>query len=1330
MATIEEEVEEGWIDAGDEVVHHEPINLLAECPEDEDDNNAVLPQEEANTDNADTEPVIFEDAINLEEYDQYSLSTVVSGRLAAKAAADDGRSRSTASKEFYSIENLANLINFQEDEEDIRFAEDAKSAQDAKEMEEAMLEMDLADQLAPSVPIVSNNATATGTATAKHKTHAWAETTPLPPAEFEALRPRLALTYPFELDTFQKQAVMRLERHEHVFVAAHTSAGKTVVAEYAIALALQRGSKAVYTSPIKALSNQKYRDFKDRFGVDNVGIVTGDVSVNPQAQCLIMTTEIFRSMLYKGADTVRDVEYVIFDEVHYVNDAERGVVWEEVIIMLPETVCLVFLSATTPNALDFSDWIGRTKRHKVYLTSTNKRPVPLQHFLYIEDEVFTLTGPNGYNPAALPAAQKMLKEKSQPKPMTAQNAQFKNQRQQEKNALASQRAGRALPAQSGGRGGRGGPGGRGGGGSGGSTKAGAPGGSKAQWLALLNLLQAGGREAKGGLGQVDFKVPTNNRTVLLDKIARQEKEDMVPYDRLPSYLRAMCSRKEYEQIEIRASESTPEASSTTVTGSPVGGEIGLLPVVVFSFSKKKCEELADYLKGQDLITNRERGRVLQVVTTVLQRLSPVDVELPQILRLKELVSRGIAVHHSGLLPLLKELVEMLFAQGLVKVLLATETFAMGVNMPARAVVFNGYRKHDGKSFRDLTPGEYIQMAGRAGRRGLDKVGTVILAVFGDLPAEVSVRHLLTGPPTTLTSQFRLRYNMILNLIRAETLSIEDMMRKSFTEFSAQKALAGHDLFAKKRAYETLQNYLTELLEPYGAWLEDIGDYVEAFQLCQRNLAELLTNFDTILRASGNKQSQGLNLDALLPVGRAVQIQTSRTGKPAYAIVLMSPSQYAKVSAATAAAASASIPTKSTAEPVSALAAARASLMGGSNSASSKQPSAPAAVTTLGQAKVFVLALLDHSDLPAWCQGVEPEVLQTISLKDPKPSLGSFPFDHTDGKHIDYLFEVQELALKDIGVIYDSTIAVRASEEEGVYVSDLLASIVSVLTKRAAQPLDVLRLQPKAVVTSAGASLDIADCHHRLLTATQRVFDHMDRAYPQLSKPFDFLVKHRRVEQKMNIIRHAVSSASISLFPEFRHRRKVLQQLGYVNQTGEEEFVITKKGRVCCELNTCDELLGTEMLFHNVLEPLNPPEIAGLLSALVFQEKNDVEELLTTRMETARTQMLEIFHQLNTLQQLEGLETDPEQLGTKPIVNFGLCSAVYQWARGVPFKEIMGLTAFQEGSIVRAITRLDELCRDIQNAAKVMGNTSLYYKMEAVSQCIKRDIVFAASLYIA
>ena len=215
----------------------------------------------------------------------------------------------------------------------------------------------------------------------------------------------------------------------------------------------------------------------------------------------------------------------------------------------------------------------------------------------------------------------------------------------------------------------------------------------------------------------------------------------------------------------------------------------MTPTVVFSFSKKKCEEIAGNLRSLDLNTGGEKAKVHLFASQTVSRLTSVDQMLPQVHQVIEMCKRGIGVHHGGLLPILKEMVEILFSRGLVKILFATETFAMGVNMPARAVVFNSTRKHDGIDFRDLEPGEYTQMAGRAGRRGLDKVGTVIICCFGEEgPPNHMMKTMLCGKSTKLESQFRLTYNMILNLLRVEDMSVEDMIKRSFSEFATQRAL--------------------------------------------------------------------------------------------------------------------------------------------------------------------------------------------------------------------------------------------------------------------------------------------------------------------------------------------------------------------------------------------------------------------------------------------------------------------------------------------------------------------------------------------------------------
>ena len=563
---------------------------------------------------------------------------------------------------------------------------------------------------------------------ARRPGHEWAHMVDInrPMTNFRDLVPDMAREWPFELDTFQKEAVYHLENGDSVFVAAHTSAGKTVVAEYAISLAAKHMTKAIYTSPIKALSNQKFRDFRQEF--DDVGILTGDVQIRPEASCLIMTTEILRSMLYRGADLIRDVEFVIFDEVHYVNDLERGVVWEEVIIMLPEHVTLILLSATVPNTYEFASWVGRTKKKNIYVISTPKRPVPLEHFLWAGKEMHKIVD-----------AEKRFIEKGWKDANDIMSGKDKIKAMEDKQeaAAASQRGG---GTQRGGRGGvqRGGP-----------QRGGA---------------QRGGPQ-RGGAQQRGRGAPAQRGTGNIARTGRGGGRTTAAQDRNIWVHLVQHLRKE-----------------------------DLLPGCIFVFSKKRCEENADALSNLDYCTATEKSAIHMILEKSLARLKPEDRQLPQIRRLRELLSRGIAVHHGGLLPIVKECVEILFAKTLVKVLFATETFAMGLNLPTRTVVFSGYRKHDGRQFRDLLPGEYTQMAGRAGRRGLDATGTVIIVAPGadEAPPAGRLRQMMLGDPTKLRSQFRLTYNMILNLLRVEALKIEEMIKRSFSENATQALLPEHE----------------------------------------------------------------------------------------------------------------------------------------------------------------------------------------------------------------------------------------------------------------------------------------------------------------------------------------------------------------------------------------------------------------------------------------------------------------------------------------------------------------------------------------------------------
>lgn len=479
-----------------------------------------------------------------------------------------------------------------------------------------------------------------------------------------------AREYPFALDPFQQVSVYSIQRNESVLVSAHTSAGKTVVAEYAIAHCLKNNQRVIYTSPIKALSNQKYREFMADFG--DVGLMTGDVTINPTATCLVMTTEILRSMLYRGSEIMREVAWVIFDEVHYMRDKSRGVVWEETIILLPDKVRYVFLSATIPNAMQFAEWITKTHNQPCHVVYTDFRPTPLQHYFF----------PQGADGIHLVVDEKGV---------------FREENFQKAMQVISDKQGDD-PADA------------------------------------MAKRKGKGKDKK--LNKGGQKGPSD-----IYKIVK------------------MIMMKNYN------------------------------PVIVFSFSKRECENLALQMSSLSFNDDSEKQLVTKVFNSAIESLAEQDRELPQIQHLLPLLKRGIGVHHSGLLPILKETIEILFQEGLIKVLFATETFSIGLNMPAKTVVFTSVRKFDGVSQRWVTPSEFIQMSGRAGRRGLDDRGIVIMMIDEKMEPTVA-KEIVRGEQDKLNSAFYLSYNMILNLMRVEGISPEFMLERCFFQFQNTASVAG------------------------------------------------------------------------------------------------------------------------------------------------------------------------------------------------------------------------------------------------------------------------------------------------------------------------------------------------------------------------------------------------------------------------------------------------------------------------------------------------------------------------------------------------------------
>lgn len=1001
---------------------------------------------------------------------------------------------------------------------------------------------------------------------------------------FYKLVPDIAIEFPFELDKFQKEAIYYLEKGESVFVAAHTSAGKTVVAEYAFALATKHCTRAVYTAPIKTISNQKYRDFSGKF---DVGLLTGDVSIRPEATCLIMTTEILRSMLYRGADIIRDIEWVIFDEVHYVNDAERGVVWEEVIIMLPKHINIVLLSATVPNTVEFADWIGRTKQKKIRVTSTNKRPVPLEHCLFYSGEVYKICEKDMFLTQGFREAKDAFKKKN-------------------------------------------------------SNKLGVKPGSKS--------------------GTPAVRAGTQGRNPDTSSRGRDQK-----------YSKHHHANSGAAAVQQSTSGSKRSESSFWM---PLVNNLlkkSLVPVIIFCFSKNRCDKSADSMFGADFTSNSEKSEIRVFCDKAFSRLKGSDRNLPQVVGMQSLLRRGVGVHHAGLLPIVKEVVEMLFCRGVIKVLFSTETFAMGVNAPARTVVFDSLRKFDGKEHRKLLPGEYIQMAGRAGRRGLDNIGTVIIMCRDEIPEESDLKNLIVGKPTRLESQFRLTYTMILHLLRVEELKVEDMLKRSFAEFHAQKNLPEKEKLLLQMLRQPTKTIECIKGEP------SVEEYYE-MALEAETHRESVT--EAIMQLHTSQQ--------FLTPGRLVVVKSKSDDDHLLGVIVKNPSATLKQY----------VVLVLTGDCTSSALAAE------SSNQDEKEPGE-------FQQGYFVI--------PKGKRGMDDEYFSSASTRKGSGIINiKLPYK---GDASGMGFEVRAIENKEIISICTRKIKidqVRLLEEPS---KTAYSKTVQQLIKEqpdgnkyppALDAIKDLKMKDMFLVENYHA-------YHRLL---QNMSENKCHGCIKLKEHMALMKEQKVYKDQMNELKYQMSDEALQQMPEFQGRIDVLKEIHYI----DSDLVVQLKGRVSCEMNSGEELISTECLFENQLDDLEPEEAVAIMSAFVFQQRNTSEPSLTPKLADAKKRLYDTAIRLGKLQAEFKVPVDPEEYA-RDNLKFGLVEVVYEWAKGTPFADICELTDVSEGLIVRTIVRLDETCREFRNAASIMGNSALFKKMETASNAIKRDIVFAASLYI-
>lgn len=548
-------------------------------------------------------------------------------------------------------------------------------------------------------------------------------------AKRQSVSSRFARSMPFELDDFQVKANDALEAGDNVLVAAPTGAGKTVVADFAIYLAQERNVKAFYTTPIKALSNQKYHDLVETYGPDRVGLLTGDTSINSEADIVVMTTEVLRNMLYEHSMTLDALRYVILDEVHYLADRFRGPVWEEVIIHLPQSVRIIGLSATVSNVEDFSKWI-ESVRGDTTLVVSEKRPVPLeQHVLVQADD---------HTEPELIDLYRRDKDGNQTDKLNAQLVS----RLDQLDRKAAKRRGEQRPDR-----------------------------------------RKGGKGGKWNDHSLRPERHTPRRWAVIDEL----------------------------------------------------NFLGILPGIYFIFSRNGCDQAVEQCvnAGLELTTDDEVRRIRRIVDEMVEgQLSQEDLKALHFSQFRFALEEGFAPHHAGMVALFRQIVERLFEEGLVKVVFATETLALGINMPARCVVVEKLEKFDGTGHVGLTPGEFTQLTGRAGRRGIDTIGhAVVVDHHGFIPATAAALSSKRVYP--LHSSFKPTFNMAVNLLNSsdyETARIT--LDHSFAQWEANESAW---------QLEAQMDTLRKALDGYERAFDcEFGDFKELMRLRMR-LSDLEKN---------------------------------------------------------------------------------------------------------------------------------------------------------------------------------------------------------------------------------------------------------------------------------------------------------------------------------------------------------------------------------------------------------------------------------------------------------------------------------------------------------
>ena len=1073
----------------------------------------------------------------------------------------------------------------------------------------------------------------------------------------------LAYKFPFKLDEFQEKAILCLENRESVLVSAHTSAGKTVVAQYAIAMAKRDHQRVIYTSPIKALSNQKYRDLKEVF--EDVGLMTGDVTRNENASCIVMTTEILRNMLFKGSEITKEIAWVIFDEVHYMRDRDRGVVWEETIILLSNKINYVFLSATIPNAREFGMWITKIKKQPCNVVYTSFRPTPLKHYIF---------------------------------PVEMNNSK------------------------------------------------------------LFLVLDSKNVNLKGNKRNVEEIFHDKNFSTAFDILIEGQKLEN-------------CSQKKNKNKKNESKLGLIKLIKYLYRNN-------FCPLIVFAFSKRECESNAldlfrynplqrnKYNKknvslnlGQseesenyvDFNTKEEKENIEKIYYNSISKLSKEDQELPNIVNFLPLLKKGIGVHHGGMLPILKESVELMFQEGLIKVLFSTETFSMGINMPAKTVLFTSLRKFDGEFQRYLGGGEYTQMAGRAGRRGIDQEGNVIVMVDKTID-KTECEKIIKGKSAPLISAFQLSYNQLANLIRLEGLEPNHILSQSFRQFQKEKSVP------------ILRTKLAKLYNDYLS-LDFINDEKEA------KIKQIYEIGETIKKVKKEFRSKVFipkYICNYLCLGRVIKLQYFGYGlvincKTATEITLNNKDNLNIIN---------EYQGKNIQEKEENILQYNEEDLYLKNIGIDEEDS----LENIDNNNEFIFnkKLLKNKDFvnnaisnTIQNQNNENKIINSnkiqtnsdneneiindeqnivneividvlVSLKkyaDVNGCLAPGNFEENN----ETFFGVVPFTITMIEDIYEVRAKMIVDLKDPKIIEDYgkrLKEIINRL-KGNLQPLDIIKKNKITNPSIIKLSNEISDLEDKYTSLKEDYIKKYGQNKDILENDLKIYLERNKTQKEIKkILTKIESSKHLVLNDELINMQRVMRRLDFITK----DEILTQKGQIICDISGADELLTAELLFNGFFKDLSLEEIGAAIYCCLSKENNQKkeDEPSLNKNKIAQKSISKIYEGIKNKAEYIGEILEECKIFGKEGKKYYIDSfndiymlPIYKWINGISFSELIKeFYTLYEGSLIRVIRRVEEFSKSFVISAQNIGDNNLQNKLEQMEDKIKRGLPFTASLYLA